>query len=514
MSSPFNGRISRRAFLSGSVMLSAGALLTRYAPVLKAAAQNGGSVVVGTVGDLTNLDPFVMTFNNYPMMENVYDQFVRLDNNVQPQPGVIESWTPSEDGRSLSLKLRQGVKYHDGSTATIDDVVQNIRRAANAETGGNQFPNWETLTDVKAEGTDTAVATFSAPVAYIIPALGFISLIKPSAFETLKNTDGGSGPFRVVEWVPGDYLDLERFEDYWDTSVPKLQTARVKFFAEEAPMLAALEQGTVDVVINLPPREAERLGATYNIVRGTDAANFYYLGFNPKQAPFDKKEVRQAIAHALDKDTMTKNVLFGVSEPIGTPYPTFSIASFPEYDDLYPFDLDKAKQLLTDAGYPDGIEFTISTTGTFPEFTQFAEILKANLSKIGSTVNIEPLDITPWVDVLLSAKFGAIFSFAGGTQWFPTRITLSNNFSTTNNVVWPDGNPPKDYVDGITKADTTFDVEEQKAGMKQAVASLMDEMWAAPIAFRYTLFATQKAVTGLDRGVYDQLRLREVTATE
>ncbi len=511
---PAQNRLSRRAFLQSSSLLAAGAFVAPQFSFIKNLQAAKGRVVVGTVGDLNNLDPFVMTFNNYPMMENVYDQFVRLDNQVKPQPGVITEWTPSTDGAKLTLKMRQGITYHDGSKATIDDVVACIKRAADATNGGNQYPNWQTLKDVVAKGNDSVEATFSAPVAYIIPALGFISLIKPGAFGGLKSAEGGSGPFKIKEWVPGDYLDLERFAGYWDQSVPKLESARVKFFADEAAMVAALEQGSIDLVLSLPPREYDRLKGTFNVTRGADAANFYYLGFNPKQAPFDKKEVRQAMAYALDKATMTKNVLFGVSDPIGTPFPKFSPAYFEEYDKLYPFDLDKTKALLTAAGYPNGITFSIATTNTFPEFSQFSEILKANLAKIGSTVNIEPMDIAQWVPVLLEGKFGAIFSFAGGTGWFPTRISLSNNFSTEKNIVWPDGKPPADYVAGMTKTDTTFDPAAQKAAMKQAVGSLMEEMWAAPIAFRYTLFAQAKTLAGFDRGIYDQPRLRDVTTSK
>ena len=243
----------------------------------------------------------------------------------------------------------------------------------------------------------------------------------------MSGAEGGSGPFKVVEWLPGDHLDLERFDGYWDPDIPNVESAQIRFFADEAAMIAALEAGTIDIVLNLPPRELDRLSRRFNVVRGQDAANFYYLGMNSMQPPFDQIKVRCAMAHTLDKEAMTRNVLFGVSNPIGTPYPEFSFAHFPEFEDLYPYDLERSKQLLTEAGYPDGIEFTIATTFTFPEFTQFAEILQANLAQIGTTVHIEPMDIAQWVPVLLESRYGAIFSFAGGTQWYPTRITLSSN---------------------------------------------------------------------------------------
>jgi peptide/nickel transport system substrate-binding protein len=475
-------------------------------------AQAAGRIAVGTIGDLTNLDPFVMTFVNYPMMENVYDQFVHLDNQVRPHPSVIEEWAPSKDGLRLALKVRRDVKYHDGTTATAADVAKCIARAANADTGAHQYPSWRVLSDATAKGSDAVEVSLKTPAAYIVPALGFISLIRPSAFDALKGREGGSGPFRVREWVPGDHLDLERFSGYWDSGKPILDAARVQFYADEAALVAALEARTVDLAIGVPPREYQRLRSRFNIIPGQNAANFYYLGMNPSKPPFDNVKVRQAVACALDKKTMTRNVLFGISEPIGTPWPKFSIAHFPEFDNLYAYDLERAKRLLTEAGYAKGIQFTIETPSNFPELGQFAEILKASLAQIGSTLTIQPMDPAQWYPILTKGTFSATFSFAGGTQWFPTRIALSRLFAVSDNSVWPNGIPPKAYVDGMNRADSSFDPQALKAAMKQAVTAYMEQMWAAPVAFRFTLFGLQKYVSGFDHGVYDQIRLRDVTA--
>lgn len=506
--SPSTTGASGAATTSGDTTAAAS---TSAAPAVSGAATGGGALTVGTVGDLTNLDPFVMTFVNYPMMENVYDQFVRLDNKIKPSPAIIQEWTPSSDGLSLTLKVRQGVKYHDGSPATGADVVQCIKRAAVEATGGNQYPNWQ---DATTQGNDVVKVTLKQAASYIIPAMGFLSLIKPSAFESLKNTAGGSGPFKVKEWVPGDHLDLEKFENYWDAGKPLLDRARIRFFADEAAMVVALEGGTIDAAISLPPREYERLKGTFTVQRGQEAANFYYLGMNPTKPPFDKKEVRQAMALALDKATMTKNVLFGISEPIATPWPSFSPGHFSEFDTKYQYNLDEAKKLRAQAGMASGFQVTIPTANSFPEFAQFGEILKASLAQIGVTVNIQQMDAAQWVPILLKGDYGAIFSFAGGTQWFPTRLTLSNNFSVTGNTVWPNGIPPKAYVDGLNKTDASFDPAAQQSAMKQAITAFMDEMWIALIAFRYTLFAMQKQVQGLGFGVYDQLRLHDATITK
>jgi hypothetical protein len=125
-------------------------------------------------------------------------------------------------------------------------------------------------------------------------------------------------------------------------------------------------------------------------------------------------------------------------------------------------------------------------------------------------VTIEPMDSAQWYPILIDGTYEATFSFAGGTQLYPTRISLSGNFPGTGNVAWPDGNAPEAYAIGLADADATFDPELQKSALKTMADSFMDEAWNLPISFRTTLFAFSNAITGLDGGVYDQLRLDQV----
>ncbi len=471
-----------------------------------AAAKAGGQLILGNVGDLSNLDPFMMTFNNYPMMENVYDQFARLDNKIQANPGALQEWSASADGKKLTLKTRQGMKFHDGSAVSPEDFVKCIQRAAKSETGGHQYSNWAKLQEVVAKGNDTVEVTLSDTAAYIVPALGLISLIRPGGFETLKNQEGGSGPFKVKEWVPGDYLDLDKFADYWDKGRPLLDRARIKFFQDASAMVSALEGGTIDIAMSVPANDYERLKAKVNVVRGQDAANFYALALNTKQAPFDKKEVRQAIHFAVDKATMAKNVLFGIADPIGLPWPKDSLSYFDDLAAKYKYDLDEAKRRLAAAGATN-VSFTIPVSNSYPELAKFGEILKASLAQIGVTCNIEPMDGAQWTPIVANGTYQALLTFAGGTQWYPTRISLGSFFRLVNNTCWPNGTPPKGWVDGITKADASLVPAVQKEGMRQAAEALLDEAWVVPIAFRYTLFGLQKHVQNFGFGVYDQPRL-------
>jgi peptide/nickel transport system substrate-binding protein len=325
----------------------------------------------------------------------------------------------------------------------------------------------------------------------------------------MQNEASGTGAFMVQEWVPGDHLTMVKNPDYWNAGRPLVDEAEVKIYADEGALVSALEGGVIDIALSFPPREYERLKDSFGFLQGQPGANFYYLGLSVKVPPFDNKTVRQAMAHALDRETMVQNVLFGIGAPIMTPFPDYSPAYFPEHNEMYPYDLDRAKALLDEAGQGE-FSFSIPAPSGFPEFGRFAEILQADLAKLGVTVTIEPMDSAQWYPILIDGTYEATFSFAGGTQLYPTRISLSGNFPGTGNVAWPDGEAPTAYAEGLAEADATFDPEEQQAALKKMADSFMDEAWNLPISFRTTLFAFSNAITGLDGGVYDQLRLDQV----
>jgi peptide/nickel transport system substrate-binding protein len=340
--------------------------------------------------------------------------------------------------------------------------------------------------------------------------MGLQPVVEPAFLEKMKSEASGTGAFMVQEWIPGDHLTMVKNPAYWNAGRPLVDEAEVRIFADEGAMVSALEGGVIDIALSFPPREYERLQGSFGFLEGQPGANFYYLGLSAKVPPFDNKVVRQAMAHAIDRETMVENVLFGVGAPIMTPFPEYSPAYFPEHNELYPYDLDRAKALLEEAGQGGGFSFTIPAPSGFPEFGRFAEILQADLATLGVEVTIEPMDSAQWYPILIDGTYEATFSVAGGTQLYPTRISLSGNFPGTGNVAWPDGNAPEAYAIGLADADATFDPELQKSALKTMADSFMDEAWNLPISFRTTLFAFSNAITGLDGGVYDQLRLDQV----
>lgn len=471
----------------------------------------GGSITVGVIGDILNFDAFNYDQVNYPYTDNVYNELMLLDNKGRAHPEIVVARHVSDGGRTMTLKLRKGVTYHSGGVVTAADVVSNLQRARRAQTGGNMYANMSTVQSVAAAGDDTVVVRFSAPTPYTDDILGLMPVIDPRHYGTLKAKEAGTGPFKVADWVPNDHLTLVKNTDYWDVGKPYLDRVTFKIYADDTSMLSALQGGLLDIGVAIPPRSYAQFKSQFKILKGQEAAEFYYLGLNAKVAPFDKREVRQAMAYAMDRATMVKSVLYGLSPVLHTPFPPFSPAYFPEYNHGFDFNLARAQQLLAKAGYPNGIEFTVPTPNNFPEMALFAQIMQADLAKIGTKMKIQPMDPASWYPILLKGTFKATFSFAGGAQIYPTRITLSNNFATSANPVWPGGLPPATYRQAVHNADTTLDPAQQKAAFKAMVDSFVTEAWNIPIGYRVTLFALKPHVRGFGYGVYNEPRLANVS---
>jgi peptide/nickel transport system substrate-binding protein len=511
----------------GALALSAGAILAgcggANTPTASGNATGGAAgpatsavrqttATVGVVGDLNNLDPFVLSAVNFPMEENLYDQLLRLNNQVKSSPDLALAATPSSDGKAVTLKLRPGVRFDSGATMTADDVVKNFQRAQVKATGGNLYGWLQGLSGVEATAPDEVTLHFPAPAPQIFDVLGMMSIVDPSDFAQLKSTAGGTGPFRLKEWVPGDHFTLVKNPAYWQSGVPLLEQVTFRVFDQPDSMVSSLQGGALDIAMAVPPNSYAELQASgFQMITGQDGAEFYYLGMSPKQPPFDNQLVRQAMAHAVDKATMCKQVLYGLVKPIGTPFPKYSPAYFSEFDDPYPFDLQKAKALLAQAGYPDGISFSIPTANNFPELAQLAQILQADLAKIGCRLQINPMDPAQWYPILTGGTYQAIFSFAGGTQMYPTLIAGSGNFAPAHNTVWPGGNPPAAYAEGLRAANSTLDPAAQKKALHQMVASLVDQSWVVPVAQRQTFFALKKQVQGFTYGIFNQPRMSGVS---
>ena len=327
--------------------------------------------------------------------------------------------------------------------------------------------------------------------------------------DSLKNRGSGTGPFKFVEWVPGDRTVLDRNQSYWGPSMPWVDRVVFKVFSDSDAMVAALQSGICDLVVSLPPKDVARLSREFNLVRGHPGALTYEMRVNGSKPPFDKKEARQALLYAMDRKGVVENVLFGVSEPAALPFSRASAAYDPAALDKYAFDLRKAKELLDRAGVKGGKAELLSLP-QFPELPAIAQIIKADLAKVGFEVELVVQDSTQYYKRVLGGDFQLAMSFSGNTQKYPSRVSLNSIYRTANNPVWGN-NVPKAYADAIAEASSTIDPARQKAAFAKLNAAILDEAWVISIAYRQSVFGLAKHVDGFAYTIDDMPVLENVS---
>lgn len=520
---------SRRSFLRLTLRLGAvagtlpplqacGGATTPAAPAPRATASSattsapakaGGSLTVGLLGDLNNFDPFALAFANYPMIMNVYDQLIRYSHQMKPLPGLAEKWEISSDGRQLVLSLRKGVKFHSGADCNANAVLKNFERARNKDTGTNLYASTLTISDMQAPDPSTVVVRFDKTAPDMLDVMQIMSISDPASFTNLKKQGVGTGPFKFVEWIPNDHFTLQKNTDYWEKGKPLADKVTFKVFSDVDALVAALQSGTVDVVSSFPPKDYQRLRDQFNVVKGQSGANMYEIRINVSKEPFNKKEVRKALQYAVDRQAIVDKVLFGISEPTVGHFPRSSPAYDPKYDKLYRHDLDKARALLEQAGVK-GFKAKMMTTNSYPEFAGMSQILQADLAKIGVKTEIEVLDIAQFTPRVYKGDYEFYFTFSGNIHKYPTRIAVNSIYFPRNNPVWGKS-APEAYVQAIDDANGTLDPTKQKEAFAHLEDVLLDEAWTIPVAWRYSLFAQQKAVKGLDWSVDDMIDVSGVS---
>jgi peptide/nickel transport system substrate-binding protein len=362
------------------------------------APKRGGALRVGLIVDAATLDPHLSGSKvDRQVYHNMYDPLFVLDEKLQLQPNLAESYqTP--DPKTLILKLRQGVKFHDGTAFDAEAVRVNFDRMAN---DAKSVRKGEVANIGSAEVVDplTVKLNLKQPDSTLLAGLtdraGMI--ISPAALKKLgpdleRNPAGaGTGPFEFVEWVKDDHILLKRNESYWAKDVPYLDQIRYRPIPDDTVKLQSLQAGEIDVMDYVAPRNVSvaKGDSSLVVVDVPSLAAFWYM-LNTTRPPFDNKALRQAVTYAIDNEAIVRGVWLNVGVPANGPISPSSWA----YDDtIKPVkrDLAAAKAKLAEGGMPSGFTFSFNTDNT-PLSVQEAEVVKAQLAEAGITMNVNVLD--------------------------------------------------------------------------------------------------------------------------
>jgi peptide/nickel transport system substrate-binding protein len=383
----------------------------------QAAAQTpkrGGVLTLARQGEATNLDPHkVPAFTSHRVFELVFSTLTRLGPDLTVQPELAESWTLSPDGRQVTLRLR-AAKFHNGEPLTSADVKFTLERILNPNTKAVARAWFVDLDRVEAPDPRTVVLHLKQPnVALLIylahPNTSVVSeKIAKAANDDLSRKEHaiGSGPFRLAEWVPDNFMRFEAFREFYVQGQPYLDGVRFNIVPDEAGVTAALRTKAADAALIADARAAQTLGREAGItVSAKPSLNYHLLFLNTKRKPLDNPKVREAIALSIDRKQIIDTVALGAGDPTG-PLPPALPFALPVGDyPLYKRDVARARQLLQESGVGP-VQLTLLTQTTEPVYAKdIAQIVQQQLGEAGIRLNIELLEFGQWVQRWLKADF-------------------------------------------------------------------------------------------------------------
>nr|WP_321443039.1 ABC transporter substrate-binding protein [uncultured Cohaesibacter sp.] len=336
---------------------------------------------------------------------NIFEGLTRIDENGAVKPALAESWTISEDGKTYTFKLHEGVKFHDGTDFNADDVVFTLDRARGEKSVNAQKALFEPIESVTAIDPLTVEVKLKRPTGSLLFNLGWgdAIMVAPESAETNKTNPVGTGPFKLSKWVKGDSISLTKNADYWGEAA-KLDKATFKIIADSAAALSALMAGDVDAFPifaapeMLPQFEAD---PRFKVVIGTTEGETV-LSTNNAQKPFDDVRVRKAMAHAIDRQALIDGAMFGYGTLIGSHFAPHNPA-YVDLSQVYDFDLDKAKALLKEAGLENGFKARLHLPPT-DYARRSGLIIASDLKKIGIDLDIINVEWGQWLKQVFKGK--------------------------------------------------------------------------------------------------------------
>jgi peptide/nickel transport system substrate-binding protein len=476
--------------------------------------QYGGTLTISLGPDFVTFDPYfdeTSDFFKVPMFEAP----IRISDEGGFEPWLAESYEISEDGLMVTLKLREGVKFHNGRDVTADDVVWAVERALDTDKGYHLGDRFTTCTGAKAVDDLTVEIYYSVNAASSLDGIARLYLIPKEADETVATEPIGTGPFKLEEWVPGDHLTLVRFEDYWQEGLPYLDEVIVKPIPDEQSRVINLLAGTLDGLWLVPYSDIAALRQADDVVVGNAPPGFSFDAFliNINAPPFDNVKVRQAMQYAVDRDKINQLAFSGEGMMTMLPRAPNSWAYPEQLEGYYTYDLDKAKELLAEAGYPDGFDTQMLIRGTGGTYLDMAQVYQQDLAQIGVNMELLPTELPQYWPKLIGSEFAIVSHGTGDATVDPSGLfegaaccrPFRNFFGITDNTTWF-----PEYKALIEQGRAALDQDERKEFYDQAIEILMEEAWTIPIAWRPRTYALMNYVKGFRTDMDGQVWLHEV----
>jgi peptide/nickel transport system substrate-binding protein len=473
---------SRRNFLKRSALLGAGALAAPYlARNSFAASQDRVTIYHSSVAD--SIHPYNHSSSPiYGNWQHVMEPLIELDYQKKDYVGVLaESW--QFQGNKWVFKLRKGIKFHNGAPLTSKDVAFSIEKMRDEKGGSLQAPNFKDVTEVQTPDDQTVIFVTKQPLAIFLDRLEnrfILSKVAGDKFgDKLYDNPIGTGPYKFVSYQRGGNMVFTRNDEYWGGKAA-IKEVIFRKVTEDAARLAALESGQADFINNVPDHEVARLQKHPRVrIDKIEGLRMFFLAFNMSFKPWDNKLVRQAANYSVDASAIVKNIFDGIGYPINGPVGANVIGADSKLK-RYPYDPQKAKELLAQAGFPNGCDIQLYySAGRYPKDKEVCQVVSAQMVKGGFRVELISQEWALFWDKqgVNGGKLPFYYIGRGSLtdadtlydQYFRTGTTKRTNYS----------NPALDKI--IDEQQKTPDQKKRIALLSQAGKMIMDEATFIPL---------------------------------
>ncbi|MDM8102614.1 MULTISPECIES: ABC transporter substrate-binding protein [Oceanobacillus] len=475
-------------------------------------------------GDSESLDPASTTDGESSRItKQIYESLLEFDKeSFEVLPGLAHDWEVSEDGLSYTFYLEEGVTFHDGTEFNAEAVKVNFERWADpdheyafADDGyvysmyGTMFGGFlgdenHVVEEINVVNDHEIEFVLSQPLGFFLQnmAMTYFPITSPAALEeygpAINENPVGTGPFEFVSWAKDDSIVLDKFDDYRIEGLPKLDRVVFEVIPDNAARLIALRSGEIDIMDGLNPDDAAGVEADEGLELYERAENnIGYVGFNVQKEPFDNKDLRHAVSHAIDKEAIAEALYAGYATPASVPLPP-SYMGYNDEVESFEYDPDTARELLEDAGYADGLEIELWTMPVarpyMPDPETVSEIIQNNLEEVGITVTIVREEWAPYLEKTMNGEHQMYMLGWSGTNgdpdYFLSSLLHGDNVGSSNREFYDN-----DEVDEfLNQAKLSIDQDERASFYQQAQELIADDAPMVPLVHSRPVLATTNAV--------------------
>lgn len=451
-------------------------------------------ITIGIPQDLDSLDPHkAVAAGTTEVLFNVFEGLLKPDSDGNLNPAVASDYTVSEDGMVYTFTLREGIKFHDGSLVTVEDVEYSIERCADTGNGEPLVAAFSNIESVNALDDKTIEIKLIQPDAEFLASM--TTEILPKSNAEPERMAIGTGPYKMVSYTPQENFIVEKFPEYWGEQA-HIEQAVFKVCSNADSIVMDLKGGSIDMFARVTSAQAAELTEDFQILEGNmNLVQALYL--NNSAAPFDDVRVRQALCYAADPQEIMLLTSDGKGTEIGSSmFPAFGKYYMEELKDVYEPDLEKAKALLAEAGYSDGLSFTMTVPSNYQQHIDTAQVLAEQFKKIGVDAKIELIEWSSWLsDVYAGRQYQSTVvgvdasSLSAGALLGRFQSEAGNNFINFNSPA---------YDTAYGNAISTIDDAEQVKYYKECETILAQEAANVYIQDIVELVALNKKYAGYE----------------